>query len=54
VDAEQAALLIAAPMLQLMLWRNALEPQSTYKIDALRYLEYHLDVLERGLSAKAK
>ena len=54
MDAEQAALLIAAPMLQLMLWRNALEPQSTYKIDALRYLEYHLDVLERGLSAKAK
>jgi AcrR family transcriptional regulator len=53
MDPEQAALLIAAPMLQLMLWRNALEPQSTYKIDALRYLESHLDVLERGLGAKA-
>jgi len=52
LDPEQAALLIAAPMLQLMLWRSALEPQSTYKIDPQRYLESHLDVLLRGLSAK--
>jgi len=53
MDAEQAAMLIAAPMLQIMLWRNALEPQSTYKIDALHYLECHLELLERGLSAQA-
>jgi AcrR family transcriptional regulator len=53
MNPEHAAMLIAAPMLQLMMWRNALEPQSRYKIDPLRYLESHLDALERGLSAKA-
>ena len=52
MDPDQAAMLIAAPMLQLMLWRNALEPQSKFKIDPLRYLEAHLDALERGLSAR--
>lgn len=49
VDPEHAAMLIAAPMLQLMLWRNALEPQSSYKIDPPRYLESHLEVLVHGL-----
>jgi AcrR family transcriptional regulator len=53
MDPDQAAMLIAAPMLQLMLWRNALEPQSKFKIDPLRYLESHLEVLKRGLGAKA-
>ena len=51
-DPDQAALLLVAPMLQLMFWRSALEPQSSYKIDPLRYLESHLDMLEHGLTAK--
>ncbi len=52
VNAEDAALLIFAPLLQLMLWRSALEPQSTHKLDAARYLETHLDMLEHGLGAE--
>ena len=52
VNAEDAALLIFAPLLQLMLWRSALEPQSTHKLDAARYLETHLDMLEHGLGAQ--
>jgi AcrR family transcriptional regulator len=51
MDADHAALLIAAPMVQLMMWRNALEPQSSFKIDPRRYLEAHLEALARGLGA---
>jgi len=54
LDAEQAALLIAAPLLQMMVWRSALEPQSSYKIDPLRYLETHLDMLGQSLRAKTE
>ena len=52
VDPDHAAMLIAAPMLQLMMWRNALEPQSEFKIHPLRYLESHLEALARGLGAR--
>jgi AcrR family transcriptional regulator len=52
VDPQDAALLIVAPMLQLMLWRSALEPQSARKMNTARYLEAHLDLLEHGLGAK--
>lgn len=51
MDPDHAAMLIAAPMLQLMMWRNALEPQSSFKIDPRRYLESHLEALARGLGA---
>lgn len=51
VNPEDAALLIVAPMLQLMLWRSALEPQSARKMDTARYLEAHLDMLRHGLGA---
>jgi AcrR family transcriptional regulator len=54
VNAEDAALLIFAPLLQLMLWRSALEPQSAHKMDAARYLETHLAMLEHGLGAQAE
>jgi AcrR family transcriptional regulator len=54
VDAEQAALLIAAPLLQMMVWRSALEPQSNYKIDPMRYLETHLDMLSQSLRAETE
>ena len=52
VNPENAALLIAAPLLQMMLWRTALEPQSKHKLDPAQYLEAHLDMLRHGLSAK--
>jgi AcrR family transcriptional regulator len=52
MDPDHAAMLIAAPMLQLMMWRNALEPQSSFKIDPRRYLESHLEVLAHGLGAQ--
>jgi AcrR family transcriptional regulator len=51
VNAQDAALLIVAPLLQLMLWRSAFEPQSKHKMDTARYLEAHLDMLQHGLSA---
>jgi AcrR family transcriptional regulator len=51
-DPDHAAMLIAAPMLQLMMWRNALEQQSSFKIDPRRYLESHLQALARGLGAR--
>jgi hypothetical protein len=54
VNAEDAALLVAAPLLQIMLWRCALEPQSARKMDPTRYLEAHLDMLKHGLGAKAE
>ena len=53
VNPEDAALLIAAPLLQMVLWRTALEPQSKRKMDTARYLQAHLDMLGHGLSAKA-
>ena len=54
VNPDDVALLIAAPLLQMMLWRSALEPQSTRKMDTARYLEAHLDMLKHGLGAKAE
>lgn len=51
VSPEDVALLIVAPLLQMMLWRSAFEPQSKQKIDTERYLEAHLDMLRHGLSA---
>ncbi len=54
VNAEDAALLIAAPLLQMMLWRSALEPQSARKMDTARFLEAHLDMLKHGLGVKSE
>jgi len=50
LNPEDAAFLIGAPLLQMMLWRTALEPQSMRKIDAGRYLETHLDMLRHSLA----
>jgi len=52
MNPEDAAFLIGAPLLQMMLWRTALEPQSMRKIDAGRYLETHLDMLQHSLARK--
>ena len=50
VDAEDVARLMAAPMLGLLMWRNALEPHSKTKLDPLVYLEAHFDMLRHGLA----
>ena len=52
MNPEDAALLIAAPLLQMMLWRSALEPQSARKMDTARHLEAHMDMLRHGLGAE--
>ncbi len=50
VNADVVARLMAAPMLGLLMWRNALEPFSKPKVDPVAYLEAHLDMLRHGLS----
>ncbi len=50
VNVDVVARLIAAPMLGLLMWRNALEPFSKSKLDPLAYLETHLDMLRHGLA----
>jgi AcrR family transcriptional regulator len=50
VNAELVARLIAAPMLGLLMWRNALEPFSKAKLDPVEYLEAHLDMLGHALA----
>jgi AcrR family transcriptional regulator len=50
VNADVVARLMAAPMLGLLMWRNALEPYSKSKLDPLAYLETHLDMLRHGLA----
>jgi len=50
VNAEMVARLMAAPMLGLLMWRNALEPFSKTKVDPLAYLEAHLDMLRHALA----
>jgi len=50
VDADIVARLMAAPMLGLLMWRNALEPFAKTKVDPLAYLEAHLDMLRHGLA----
>ena len=51
VDPENVAHLLAAPMLQISLWRNSLEPCSDEKIDPEALLEAHAEMLSRGLAA---
>lgn len=53
VDPEIVAHLLAAPMLQISLWRNSLEPCSDEKIDPVALIETHVEILSRGLAAKA-
>jgi len=51
VDPQLTVHLLTAPMLQICLWRNSLEPFSQQKLDPPALLEAHLDLLERGLAA---
>ena len=50
VNTDVVARLMAAPMLGLLMWRNALEPFSKAKVDPVAYLEAHLDMLRHGLA----
>jgi hypothetical protein len=50
VDVDITAHLLAAPMLMISLWRNALEPCSDEKIDPHKLLEAHVEMLSRGLA----
>lgn len=50
VNVEDVARLMAAPMLGLLMWRNALESFSKAKVDPLSYLEAHFDMLCHGLA----
>ena len=51
VDAGTVAQLMAAPMLQISLWRNSLEPCSDERIDPAALIETHVEMLSRGLAA---
>ena len=50
VDVEAAVHLLAAPMLMITLWKNALEPCCDDRIDPATLLEAHVDMLSRGLA----
>ena len=49
IDANDTALLIAAPMLLTALWRNSLAPFAGAQLDEVKLLEAHLDTLRRAL-----
>ncbi len=51
VDPDTMAHLLAAPMLQISLWRNSLEPCSDDKLDPQALIEAHIEMLSRGLAA---
>jgi len=54
VDPERVAHLLAAPMLQISLWRNALEPCSDERIDPAALIETHVEMLSRGLARDSR
>jgi len=50
VDIEASVHLLAAPMLMITLWKNALEPCCDDRIDPETLLEAHVEMLSRGLA----
>jgi len=50
VDIEASVHLLAAPMLMITLWKNALEPCCDDRIDPEALLEAHVEMLSRGLA----
>ena len=52
VDADTVAHLLAAPLLQIMLWRNSLEPCCDARLDPHALIEAHIEMLSRGLAAR--
>jgi TetR/AcrR family transcriptional regulator len=54
VDPNVFAHLLAAPMLQIALWRNSLEPCCDERLDPEAMIAAHVDVLSRGLAASPR
>ena len=54
VDPETVAHLLAAPMLQISLWRNSLEPCSDEHIEPQALIDAHVEMLSRGLAAQPR
>ena len=50
VDPDDAAHMIAAPMVFITMWRRSLAQHATHKIEPVRYLETHLDMLQHALA----
>ena len=50
VDPDDAAHMIAAPLVVITMWRHSLAQHATRKIDPLRYIEAHLDMLRHALA----
>lgn len=50
VDAHATADLLAAPMLMISMWRNALEPCCDERIDPEALIAAHVEMLARGLA----
>ncbi len=54
VDPDRTANLLASPMLQISLWRNALEPCCDDRLDPQALIADHVEMLSRGLAADGK
>ncbi len=52
VDVTHAARTVASAMLFLAVWKHAIEPVDTRRLDAEAFLRAHLDVVLRGLAAE--
>ncbi|MEO8144908.1 MAG: TetR/AcrR family transcriptional regulator [Betaproteobacteria bacterium] len=50
VDPDDVAHMIAAPMVFITMWRRSLAQHATRKIEPLRYLETHFDMLRHSLA----
>ena len=50
IDVDASVHLLAAPMLMITLWKNALEPCCDDRIDPATLLEAHVEMLSRGLA----
>jgi AcrR family transcriptional regulator len=50
LDPDDAAHMIAAPMVFISMWRRSLAQHATRKIEPLRYLETHFDMLSHALA----
>ncbi|MBV8574499.1 MAG: TetR/AcrR family transcriptional regulator [Acetobacteraceae bacterium] len=53
IDTQSAVPLFVAPFLMMALWRHSLARHTDVGVDPRRVIETHLDVLLRGLAAKA-
>ena len=50
VDPDDTAQMIAAPMVFITMWRSSVAQHASRKIDPVRYIETHLDMLRHALA----